>query len=153
VPPDTPVAAVGESLPPIARAITREKIEAFEAVGQALRTRGHDRSQPTNIHTDPSMAQERGLDQPVASGQMSFAYLHELLARRFGIDFRQGGYLSVNFVKPVYAGDVVTARGVVTASELLEERNRVTLDVWLENQHSEKTAVGRAEVTVPSPLT
>ena len=153
MPTDVLIITIGESLPPISKVITREKIEAFEALGHALRTQGADQSAVANIHTDPGIARQRGLDQPVASGQMSFAFLHEIVARRFGIDFRQGGILSVTFLKPVYAGDVVTAHGVVAGSQLLEGRNRVSLDVWLENQHSEKTAVGRAEVTVPSPLT
>jgi acyl dehydratase len=84
---------------------------------------------------------------------MSFAYLHELLARQFGADFRQGGQLSVTFLKPVYDGDTVTAHGVVIGKDKIEHRTRFTLRVWLENQHGEKTSVGHAQVIIPSPLT
>jgi acyl dehydratase len=84
---------------------------------------------------------------------MSFAYLHELLARQFGPDFRQGGHLSVTFLKPVYAGDTLTAHGVVSNKENIDHRTRLGLQVWLENQQGEKTAEGYVEVIIPSPLT
>jgi acyl dehydratase len=153
LPPEPTLVPVGETLPTLTKAITREKIEAFEVMGQALRTGGLDRALPENIHTTEAIAQSRGLERPVASGQMSFAYLHELLARRFGIDFRQGGHLSVTFLRPVYAGDLLTSHGVVISSEMVEGRNRLVVQVWLENQRAERTATGEAEVTIPSPLT
>ena len=92
---------VGDSLPPLSRTITQEKMDRFEAVGRQLASEGGAGETPTNIHTNTASAREMGLPRPVASGQMSFAYLHELLARQFGIDFRQGGQLSVTFLKPI----------------------------------------------------
>jgi acyl dehydratase len=84
---------------------------------------------------------------------MSFAYLHELMCRAFGEDFRQGGLLSVTFLKPVYDGDVVSAHGLVHEKELVNGRTKLRLKVWLENQEGIKTCAGEAEVVVPSPLT
>ncbi|GIS83135.1 MAG: hypothetical protein CM1200mP15_17670 [Dehalococcoidia bacterium] len=61
-----------------------------------------------------------GLERPIASGQMSYSYIHELLCREFGIDFRQGGDLSGHlFPKPVYAGDTVTGNGIVEDRRML----------------------------------
>jgi acyl dehydratase len=144
---------VGDSLPPIPKVVTQEKIDRFEAVGWLFVSGDGIAETPTNIHTNVDSAREMGLPRPVASGQMSFAYLHELLARQFGADFRQGGQLSVTFLKPVYDGDTVTAHGVVIGKEKIEHRTRFTLQVWLENQHGEKTSVGHAQVIIPSPLT
>lgn len=144
---------VGDHLPPVTRTVTTEKMALFETAGRSLVSDHGSHVAPVNIHTDASRAREMGLDQPIASGQMSFAYLHELLARQFGADFRQGGRLSVAFLKPVRDGDTVTAHGVVTAKEEIEHCARLSIAVWLENQRGEKTSSGEAEVTVPSPLT
>ena len=145
--------AVGDHLPAITKNVTQEKMDRFEQVGRMLKSKGQEEPAPINIHTDAIRAREMGLSRPVASGQMSFAYLHELLARRFGADFRQGGQLSVTFLRPVYLGDVVTARGVVIKQEKVEHRTRLFLQVWLENRNGQRTATGEAEVIIPSPLT
>lgn len=144
---------IGQRLAPLTKTITKRKIDLFESVGTVILGDGEERSAPVNIHTDAQKAKERGLDEPVASGQMSFAYLHELLARRFGMDFRQGGELTVAFLKPVYSGDVLTIHGAVASKEVSDGRTCLVLEVWVENQRAEKTAVGTAKVAVPSPLT
>jgi hypothetical protein len=144
---------VGQRLPTFTRSINLEKMLLFESVGEAMASGKPAAPAPVNIHTDAARAREMGLAGPVASGQMSLAYLHELLARQFGRDFRQGGRLSVRFVKPVGPGDTLSAHGVVTARTQVEGRTRLTLEVWLENQQGEKTSVGEAQVTIPSPLT
>jgi acyl dehydratase len=144
--------SVGDCLPPVIKTVTQEKMDRFEAVSEMLGSDDGEAGMPTNIHTNTTSAQETGLGRPVASGQMSFAYLHELLARQFGPDFRQGGQLSVTFLKPVYAGDSLTARGVVSSKECINHQTRLSLQVWLENQQGEKTAVGNAQIIIPSPL-
>jgi MaoC like domain len=145
--------AVGDYLPSLTKLVTQKKMNQFEQAGRLIKSEMPEESIPTNIHTDVKRAREMGLSRPAASSQMSFAYLHELLARQFGIDFRQGGRLSVTFLRPVYAGDVVTAHGMVVKQEKLEHRAKLTLQVWLENQNGERTASGEAEVIIPSPLT
>ncbi len=142
----------GEELVGSVKVITQEAIDRFEYVGQDAAGQEGNGPPPVNIHTDDARAREMGLTRPVASGQMSFAFLHELLARRFGADFRQGGDLSVTFLKPVYGGDSVTAHGVVVEVDTKDGRAVVKLRVWLENQDGVQTCAGRAVVMVPSPL-
>lgn len=144
---------VGDRLPSVTKTVTSARMALFEAAGQQWISEQERSTTPVNIHTDSARAREMGLDQPIASGQMSFAYLHELLDRQFGADFRQGGRLSVTFLKPVRDGDVVTAHGVVTAKEDVGNRTRISIEVWLENHRGVRTSSGEAEVTVPSPLT
>ncbi len=140
--------------------VTQEDMDRFEAVAGMAAGSGDALAGPVNIHTDSDKARSMGLASPVASGQMSFAYIHELLARHFGADFRQGGELGVTFLKPVYAGDTVTAAGMVgqvhrgkADNGRGEERATFTVEVWVENQRGERVAAGEARVTVPSPLT
>ena len=142
---------VGHRLAPVTKTMSQDKIDRFESLSRALRF-GQEEPPPSNIHTDAAQARRLGLAGPIASGQMSFAYLHELLARQFGNDFLWGGTLSVTFVKPVAAGDTVTAQGVVRECRAEGHRSHYTLEVWVENQRGERTAAGEAQVTVPSPL-
>ena len=144
---------VGHRLAPVTKTVSQDKIDRFESLSRSLRS-GQEEPAPSNLHTDAAQARRMGLAGPIASGQMSFAYLHELLARQFGDDFLWGGRLSVTFVKPVAAGDTVTAQGVVQErrSEAGGPRTHYVLEVWLENQRGERTSLGEAQVTVPSPL-
>ncbi|MSQ07281.1 MAG: hypothetical protein EXR54_01840 [Dehalococcoidia bacterium] len=141
----------GHRLPSITKTLTQDKIDRFESLSRALRS-GQEAPPPSNIHPDAAQARRLGLPGPIASGQMSFAYLHELLARQFGDDFLWGGHLAVTFVKPVAAGDTVIAQGLVRECRAEGRRIHYTLEVWLENQRGERTSLGEAQVTVPSPL-
>ena len=144
---------VGDQLPSFTKTMTQDKMDLFESVARLAVEPEQGAAPPVNIHTDAARAKELGLTRPIASGQMSFAYLNELLSRAFGIDFRQGGQLSVTFLKPVYDGDTVTAHGVVQEKQTVNGRTNLRLQVWLENQEAVKTCAGEAEVIIPSPLT
>ena len=149
-------AAAEDYLPSVTKRVTEEVIEGFEAATRSIVTGKSDSPgspSPVNIHTGAELASAMGLAAAVAPTELSLAYLHELLDRNFGIDFRQGGRLSVNFLRPVYAGDFLTARGLVLQKEAVEDRVKWRLLVWLENQRGEQAAAGEAQVTVPSPLT
>lgn len=134
---------VGNRLRAITRRITPERIRDFQMVGQLARLG------PDSEHHTPDAKSGQGF----APGQLAFAYLHELVAAHFGKDFRQGGRLALTFLKPLYAGDAVTAGGVVTGKTIVQNRATFVLDVWLVNQAGERMAEGQAQVTVPSPLT
>ena len=139
----------------IEKRVTEENIEMFETASRLLISgNGAEGAAPsTNVHTGAALAQGMGLAGAVAPGELGLAYLHELLDRQFGIDFRQGGRLSVNYRRPIYAGDVLTAQGLVVKKEPAGERVNWQLQVWLENGRGEQVITGEARVTVPSPLT
>ena len=144
---------IGYRLNSVSKTLDQDRMDRFEKVGRILITEGEETDEPTNIHTDPEKAKAMGLDRPIASGQMSYSYIHEMLCREFGIDFRQGGNLSVTFLKPVYAGDTVTTNGIVEDSQDVDGRRTLSINVWLENQDGNKTSTGSANVTIPSPRT
>ena len=139
----------------VEKRLTDEVIERFEAANRTLLGRAASESgtQPANIHTDAGLASGMGLAAAVAPEELGTAYLHELLDRRFGIDFRQGGSLSVSFRRPIYAGDTLTAQGLATRKEVKSNRAVWQAQVWLENGRGEQVVTGDAQVTVPSPLT
>ena len=144
---------IGYRLNSVSKTLDQDRMDRFEKVGRILITEGEETDEPTNIHTDPEKAKAMGLERPIASGQMSYSYIHEMLCREFGIDFRQGGNLSVTFLKPVYAGDTVTTNGIVEDSQDVDGRRTLSINVWLENQDGNKTSTGSANVTIPSPRT
>jgi acyl dehydratase len=118
----------GYELPTLVKAISQRQIDAYSGV------------RPRSIHTDETWARAKGFRAPLAQGMMSTAYVSEMMTRALGAGFVQGGTISVAFVKPVYVGDRLTVRGVVKEADA----TRVVVDVWCENQHGEKTAVGTA---------
>jgi acyl dehydratase len=148
-------AAALEFLAPVHKRVTEETIEDFEAahralVGAAAASGGANQG---SGHTGAGLARGMGLAASVAPEELSMAYLHEMLDRRFGIDFRQGGRLTVNYRRPIYAGDSLSVQGMVAGTEQDGERTVWRLQVWVENGRGESVVTGDAQVTVPSPLT
>jgi acyl dehydratase len=123
---------VGQELPSLTKEIGQRKIDAYSGV----RVR--------SIHTDEAWARQKGFRAPLAQGMMSTAYVSEMMTGLLGAGFVKGGTVSMAFVKPVFAGDRLTVRGVVKETRPENGATRVVVDVWCENQSGQKTAVGTA---------
>jgi acyl dehydratase len=126
--------AVGQELEPVVKHMSLEKMSRPLMSGN------------NPIHFDPEFAEKAGLPAPIATGVMSSAYLCEMLTKAFGVEWIRGGSMDVKFVRPIYAGDTVTARGRVTAKTETSTGVRVSLDVWCETQRGEPVTVGTASV-------
>jgi len=123
---------IGQALPTLTKEISQRRIDAYSGV------------RPRSIHTDPAWAAAKGFRAPLAQGMMSTAYASELMTAFLGAGFVKGGTISMVFVKPVYAGDRLTVHGVVRETRPEDGATRVVVEVWCENQHGDKTAVGHA---------
>lgn len=130
----------GDRLEAVVRQISLEKMIEFERV---VWDRG------LNSHNDPAAAQRDGLVTTIASGQNQMAFLHELMERHFGDSWVYGGKISVRYIHPVYADDIITAHGTVTGTADAGGQSRIMLEIWCENQHGQKTAAGSAEAAPP----
>jgi 3-hydroxybutyryl-CoA dehydratase len=119
-------------LPTFEKEISQRRIDAYSVV------------RPKSIHTDEDWARQKGFRAPLAQAMMSTAYVSEIVTRFLGAGFVKGGTMSMVFIKPVYAGDRLTVRGVVKEKRSEGDSTRVVVEVWCENQHGEKTAVGTA---------
>jgi acyl dehydratase len=124
--------AVGQELPPLEKEPSQRRIDVYSGV------------RPRSIHTDPAWAHAKGFRTTLAQGMMSTAYASEMMTRFLGPGFLKGGTLSMTFLKPVYAGDRLTVRGRVQESRPEGSTARVTVEIWIENQHGQKTAAGTA---------
>jgi 3-hydroxybutyryl-CoA dehydratase len=119
-------------LPTFEKEISQRRIDAYSVV------------RPKSIHTDEDWARQKGFRAPLAQAMMSTAYVSEMMTRFLGAGFVKGGTMSMVFIKPVYAGDRLTVRGMVKEKRPEGDATRIVVEVWCENQHREKTAVGTA---------
>lgn len=116
----------------ITRLIEQDDIAAFvEAVGDY-----------NPVHSDPAYAAGTPFKVPIAPG----IYTAGLISAVIGTILPGPGaiYLSqsLKFVKPVKAGDTITARAEVI--EVIRERNRIRLQTVCVNQHGEEVLSGEA---------
>lgn len=123
---------VGQSLPPLVKDVSQRRIDVYSGV------------RPRSIHSDEAFAREKGFRTCLAQGMMSTAYASQLMVKLLGPGFARGGTLSMAFIRPVYVGDRLTVRGVVKDRQPENGATRVVVEVWVENQQGEKTAVGHA---------
>ena len=122
--------ATGTEVAPVSHLVTMEDMALFEPEGEK------------NIHTDDEVARAAGLPAAIAAGVQFMSYIFEMLQQAYGAGSVAGSVLDVRIRAPVFAGDLVTARGIVSGSEA----GHVSLDVWCENQRGERVIEGKAEV-------
>jgi acyl dehydratase len=132
---------VGDRLQAVTHEVTNDKMVEFEKV---VWDRGR------NSHSDINVAKADGIQRTIASGQNQMAFLHEMMERNFGDAWVYGGRISARYIHPVYAGDRITANGLVTEVGVVDGKPRVTLQIWCENQDGRKTAAGTASAAQPS---
>jgi acyl dehydratase len=131
----------GDRLQPVTHEVTNDKMVEFEKV---VWDRGR------NSHSDINVAKADGIQRTIASGQNQMAFLHEMMERNFGDTWVYGGRISARYIHPVYAGDKLTATGLVTEIGMIDGKLRVTVQIWCENQDGRKTSAGTANAGQPS---
>ena len=123
---------VGQALPSLVKDVSQRRIDVYSGV------------RPHSIHSDEAWARQKGFRTCLAQGMMSTAYVSQLMVQLLGPGFARGGTMSMAFIKPVYAGDRLTAHGIIKDKQSDSGATRVVVEVWVEKQHGEKTAVGHA---------
>ncbi len=130
--PKTADIKVGMDLPPLRKTIVQRQIDCYSGV------------RPKSIHTDLEWAKQKGFPRTLVQAMMSTAYVSQIMMRWLGEGFVRGGSITASFIQPVYEGDTLTARAVVTRVEEVAGRPHVTVECWCENQAGAKTMVGSA---------
>jgi acyl dehydratase len=124
--------AIGQELPPLVKPIAQRQIDCYSGV------------RPQSIHTDPEWAKQKGFAAPLAQGMMSTAYVSEMMVGLLGEGFVKGGWMAVKFVKPVLVGDTLTMHGRIKSKQPEQDRTRIVVEFWCENQDGVKTMIGEA---------
>ncbi|NQZ98490.1 MAG: hypothetical protein HRU01_18465 [Myxococcales bacterium] len=100
-----------------------------------------------NFHTVLEDARALGYPDIVIAGPMFTCFFSEMFTRFFGAAWITGGTLQFKLVKPVFAGQTITARAVVTGREPNADGVRVELEAWCEREEDgARTCVGTAAV-------
>ncbi|MFQ5860715.1 MAG: MaoC family dehydratase [Dehalococcoidia bacterium] len=134
---------VGYQLPPVTKVMSQERMSVYSDMEEA-NVRGRMELAPTNIHKDPEFARAQGLPGTIADGLISTAWTEAVLRDFFGEGYLQGGRLMTKFIKPVFAGDILTLKATVTERTPEGEALRLVLEFAWENQRGEPVTVGTA---------
>jgi acyl dehydratase len=116
----------------LTRVVEQDDIAAFvEAVGDY-----------NPVHSDAAYAAGTPFKVPIAPGIFTAGLISAVIGTR--LPGPGAIYLSqsLKFVKPVKAGDTITARAEVI--EVIRERNRIRLQTVCVNQHGEEVLSGEA---------
>lgn len=117
-----------------------------QVVVQVMGSRMWGRVNP--IHFDPIVAHEHGLKAPIATGMMSGAYIAETCVNFFGEAFFENATMEGKFVRPVYAGEIITTKGIVRDKVPEGDGYRLHVEVWAENEEGEVKTVVNASAYV-----
>ena len=121
----------GEALEPVERVLTLEMCGVFFH-GNA------------NYHTDKEEARRLGFEDVVIGGRMTMSYIGDLMDRRFGKGWYEGGKLDIKFTNIVWPDERVVAKGVITDRVAEEHGVRANVAVWVEKPDGTVAIVGSA---------
>jgi acyl dehydratase len=129
----------GTEVPPFV--VESVPVEAMKTVAALL----HD---PNPIHFDRDAVQALGMgDRQVNQGPTNMAYVVNALTAWTG-DPASVRRLQVRFLGNVFAGDRVSAGGVVTGIREEGGQRLADLDVWLERSPDDRVLAGTATVAL-----
>ncbi|GAB3473916.1 hypothetical protein [Nocardiopsis coralliicola] len=127
-------AAERAAIPSRTVSFTQDQMSVFSWAGKGY----------ANVHTSVEKAAETGLDRTIVQAQQQTGHIIGNLVDFFGATWFTSGDLDLRFLSPAYVGDVLTTTGAV----LGEIDGRLELEVWIENDHGVKTAVGWASAEI-----
>ncbi len=88
----------GETLGPLVREMTTEKMRLYEPPGDV------------SLHTDDSIARQVGLPAAIATGTLFVAYVFDLLQQSYGPEAMLGTEVDLRIRLPVFAGERLETR-------------------------------------------
>ncbi|MBI4267064.1 MAG: MaoC family dehydratase [Chloroflexi bacterium] len=100
------------------------------------------------LHWDPVIAKQEGLRSPIQTGQMSSAYLAEMLVNFFGKRVFENSRIQRKYIKPIYPGDTITTHGIVREKTPEGAGYRFKVEIWCDDQNGELKTHGWAEIHV-----
>lgn len=103
------------------------------------------------LHTDEEYAKKSPFGGLIAPGMMSFmsVWAKYLEVDLFGDDLLAGKSSKVEWLKPVYADDILSGKAVVTSKTLRNEKNGIVeLTIHAYNQHGDLVLTNITEAIV-----
>lgn len=127
----------GLEIPPVTHKVTRRNILRYGRMVGAFNP----------VHEEDGFAEEVGFEGIIAHGVMHLNYITEILC---GFAGHPEGVkrIDVRFLKPVYPGEEITARAVITSVEDTGGRPRVHCAVWSEKMDGTRVIEGTAVLEI-----
>jgi acyl dehydratase len=97
-----------------------------------------------NYHNDRAKAVELGFPEIVVQGMMSVCFVAEMMTRRFGLGFLNGGKMDLRLVNVVWGNDRTGPKGLIVERRPEGKRSRAEAEVWCDKADATKTIVGTA---------
>ena len=97
-----------------------------------------------NYHNDKQKAVELGFPEIVVQGMMSVCFVAEMMTRRFGLGFLNGGKMDLRLVNVVWGNDTTGPKGLIVERRSEGKRSRAEVEVWCDKADATKTIVGVA---------
>ena len=97
-----------------------------------------------SYHTSKEAAAELGFDEVVVGGRMTMSYIGDMMDRRFGKGWYEGGHLDIKFTNIVWPDDHVITKGVITDHVKENGGTRANVAVWVEKTDGTVAIVGTA---------
>lgn len=96
------------------------------------------------LHVDPEFAASTPMGRTIAHGTLSISLIWQALVRTFGPNVLDGIDLDIRFLKPVFAGDTISAGG------LLESDKAQSIEVWVKDTDEHLMIAGHAHLAMPA---
>ena len=97
------------------------------------------------LHIDLEFAKDTKFGSTVAHGSFTVTYLLEMMVEWLGIQWLNGGQLTdVKYTAPVKPGDKISPQGQIVDKKIIDGKNIIECEVWLENQAEEKVIISKA---------
>lgn len=134
-------ATVGQALSPLVKpAIEQEQLRRYAAASGDYNP----------IHLDPAAARRVGLDDVIAHGMLSMAFLGQFVNQQIADEpGARVDRLKVRYVGMVRLGDTLTCLGKVTERVEGEKEMAISLECWAQNQRGEQVTLAEAVVLAP----
>lgn len=139
-----PVARASESLEtgtpivPLKKTAYQDQMSVFGGCGKQIH----------NIHTDDLFAKKAGFKDTLCQGMQTTCWVSQMLANFFGASWLTSGWMKMIYLQPVYRGDSVTCRAVVSGVELTDNGPKLSLEVWIDKPDGTITSVGWASALI-----
>ena len=101
-----------------------------------------------SIHTEISVATQAGFPDTLAQGMQTSCWVSQMLCDFFGPSWLTSGWIKMVYLKPVFRGDTIICRAVITGKEQVDGKTKLTLEVWIEKDGGIVTGVGWASALV-----
>ena len=97
-----------------------------------------------NYHTDRQAAIDLGFPDIVVQGMLSVCLVAEMMTRRFGMGFLNGGKMDLRLVNVLWGNETTGPQGRILERQPEGKRSRAMVEVWCEKADGTKTVVGTA---------